>query len=441
MPNRTSWLGLAEILIASALLWLVAVEFDYWPYLLGVSLAAPLLLLRTRQSTVFGWRWFRTWLAREEARFRAGSRPRPVADTRRWTVLYEEGRYLVRDLWFCLKVAVMGLLCRLAATLTLLHRRPLASLRAIPANWKVCWFETNLRTPIEIVPSAGMYPVPRSASPPSQAVIHARPRIAGLVLLAAMSGLFLTLVVGLFLLGTVIGVVIWGGGWAEVVPMLTGGDKYGYASYVMLVLGPLGAWLWLPRLVSFGLVQLAASVSAMGAWYYRWSLKSSLFVYAPFVYFTSDSFNPRKAASHLADVRRTLISKIVLVYSAVVGGSFLLKYFALIVGYKLALAAQGRLGEYAELFLQPVRICLWQVLAILSGLITIGVFLYCDREQDRRGRVPAEGHTDNTVAVILGTATYARVIIAYYTASCTLWIIWSIVRQSEPFPRTWALWP
>src|SRR2546426_886161 len=62
IPSVTA---IIESLIAVPLYWLIAVYFETYLPLLTAAAAAPLVLLRSDQSTALGVRWFKAWAAKQ----------------------------------------------------------------------------------------------------------------------------------------------------------------------------------------------------------------------------------------------------------------------------------------------------------------------------------------------------------------------------------------
>ena len=149
LPNRDmtakfSWLALIETLLASGLMWIIAIRYEHLWYLLVSATVAPLLLLRNPYSTKLGVRWYRAYLERMNHRI-------TIDVTRRFNSGHRLALYV--------PVTIQATILKVRATIHSLFVHTLLAIRAIPRNWSTVCFRSDLFTEIDAVPGLGGFPL------------------------------------------------------------------------------------------------------------------------------------------------------------------------------------------------------------------------------------------------------------------------------------------
>jgi len=209
-----------------------------------------------------------------------------------------------------------------------------------------------------------------------------------------------------------------------------------YGLLVGLLIQVMVLLLFLPAVGSIMLTYFAALA-------YRFSLKSTAFIWLPLLYI-ADDISPSSATvdRRLDRISTSAAGSLARAYALFAGLLLLLKFVTQIVSYKVlvGLIQMSSWLTPLEPLVKPVEVPVWQVLSILNAIIAWSIYLYADWELSRRKY--KSGCSDLTVEKILGTTILVRWMITCYTTICTVYIVYEIAKNSDPVPRifTWTPW-
>lgn len=394
-------LAIAESVLAVAISIWVAVHFHTVKHIAVGACVAPFLLLRTERSVELGWR---LWVGMDcTDRLRR-------APTR----LH---RFLLKNIETVLFVAGFHVARVLAAVVTLV-RSPIASISAMPSNWRTVVLSLDLRRSPELIPVPRVIAVEGKFFDRQFAttyelvrVFHSRRERAA--------------------------------GWLKAAGRLRGP-----------LLGLLIAVMWVLVLLVF----------CLPAFLYRYSLKATALVWFP-VLWACKSFDP-SADSLATRVRLFLRSDIqrwarlssafaVVVTTAKVACAMArLKTIELVSGTEswLATTAAGGvlrswlsasedestpLGRFLRDLVAPDAFPRWQIALFANSVLLLGQWLWL-REVDRRfeaGATVPEARVEWT----FGATQFVRRLLSAYTIACTLYFA-SRIAFELPWPPLGEQW-
>jgi hypothetical protein len=138
--GEVSILAIVETLLAIALVFYLSAHFNTLRWLAIAMCVAPLLLLRTDESTRLGVDWFKAW---------AGYARRHIERTLP-SVSWVD--FIANLSLFVLGTALAIFGIRIFATAYAIVRDPISALRAIPRNWARTTLSLDSRFPLELIP-------------------------------------------------------------------------------------------------------------------------------------------------------------------------------------------------------------------------------------------------------------------------------------------------
>jgi hypothetical protein len=158
------------------------------------------------------------------------------------------------------------------------------------------------------------------------------------------------------------------------------------------------------------------------ALFYRWSLKATTIIYAPFVFIAHQTFTD---APNLRDELRIRKASSVTNLSVLVGVVFILGFLLKLAFIREAGTFVGwwnskEVDEFVALYVAPAEIPKWQLSSLLNSGIAIAVFFFV-----REALVRVENNQpwpEHAVQRILGFTFSVRVLLTLYTILCTAYI-------------------
>ena len=211
--------------------------------------------------------------------------------------------------------------------------------------------------------------------------------------------------------------------------------------YVYIVIGFGIAWIgikavgMMSRRFGFSAERLTfiANVATLVAWWYRWSLKSTSLIWSLFIWRAWPAFEPRrKAQMRLVYIRDSVLSKVTLAYGILIALVIALKYAAMLLWHDLLASASQHWHRVAIHVAQPLQISVWQLSAVASTLVSVGLFIYADRELLRRKE--NRGLNDRRVNRVISIAAIIQGVLGAYSSIVLLIILYRVVLEMEPFP-------
>jgi len=351
--KEVSLLALLETLVAAAFALQVASRRDSFAIFAVSAAAAPLFLLRTRNSTAHGLRLARGFL--------------------RWA----DREWRPSRLVFAIPFLFVGpLLIRLWATLATLFREPAECLRSIPGNWWNLIAETDVTELPQVVPGF------HDTGP--------GPRVPALWDMRLYAGsLFLTF------------------------------DRKPNPGRLVLLLFVAFSWL------------VIVPFTFLPAWLYRWTLKSTFWIYLPLLWVVGPAHFKRD--SYWLRLQRIANDQLGVLFSVVVIAMGLVKIRLWQTRAGLAETLDAtRLGRFFSDYVAPNDMPAWQYAAIINGVLAI--VMYAAARQALNAREEKSPWPERPTDAGFRIATGLRRTLTLYT---TLVLILITAKQGFPPLGEW----
>ena len=350
--GRVTVLACVETVFAVSVTLYIAWKTASLLYIAFPACVAPMLLLRTSHSTALGLKLFVRYFS-----WAGGGlgKLKPLLRRSRFGQILASASVVA--VVFASPMAALG--CRIAGVGVAMLRHPLASLHAIPRNWRRAALATDLHHPPEIVP--------------------------GVETTEAFSAFRLQNIFSTF--------------------RENPSEPMGYM--------PWGARLIYWILVGFWLVAWFAP-----ALFYRWSLKSTSVVYLPLLWAAlKGRRGADTAAQRLDTIATDQAERLVRWYAGFVLIVLTILPAVLAAPLQPIIApVQSAFGvELVDFWLFTGQIKLWHVVRVINAAITMGLFLFADKALRRieHGRA----YSDGLVHGIIGTGLFLRGFFGVYLAA------------------------
>lgn len=367
--GRITVLACVETVLAMSVTAYIAWRTGSLLYIAVPACVAPLLLLRTPYSTAIG---LKLWGRYEAWVDRVSTWDERMLESRRIVFVLSATAVVV----LIVSSSLPALACRMAAVGRAMLRHPLATFGAIPGNWRRVALATDLHHPPEIVPGI------------EKADVDSSYRFAMVLYLLLVSAK---------------------------VPHIA------FPRIPGVVIAPI-AW------IGSGIFFVIWFVPAL---IYRWSLKSTSFVYFPLLW---AAFTSRRGQDTVAQRLETIATdqteRLVRWYAGFV------LIFLTILPVVLAAPLQPTIArvqsalsvELFDFWLFTGRIKLWHLVRVINAVITMGLFVFADKALRRikYGRP----HSDQVVHRVIGTCLYVRGFLGVYLWAKLLHIVVTAVDWS-----------
>jgi hypothetical protein len=356
--GEVSVLAIAETLAATSISLFIA---WYWNTLLHIAISAslaPLLLLRTRRSTMLGLKYAETY----------------------FNILNHSEKS--RDTWHGLVILLMPvfmLFIKIAAIIVGFLRSPIASLEAIPFNWKRVVLCVDIYYPPELLTGAERLRRNFNNNPPAFKETNDNFRDSFLSGIKDSAGFPQVLIVPFLLLfsGLIFLIIV-------------------YGSYLLSMT-------------------------------YRWSLKSTALIWSPLLWVVISARGTGMPKIDLSYIRDWQLYKVMRAYSLFVIAVFAAKMWLFFNLENAVHAANGWLQiRGIQLYVSPHVLPSWQLAAVLNAAIAWGLLFFAQRQLAAISMDDPSRLSDSTVRWILSTSSVIRNLLSFWVIFCTLWLAWQL---------------
>ena len=189
----------------------------------------------------------------------------------------------------------------------------------------------------------------------------------------------------------------------------------GAAMWESLRHGPRGIMFFVNAMLYFITIIVASFL-------YRWTMKSTAIVYTPLLWLVWSTF--RKMPDIAAGLRRLRggdLTKVVVFYSFIVIGGFVVKFILMVKWDNFAAWWNSTpLTDFLSIYVAPAEIPLWQLAAFINAFWAIGIFIFAG--EALWGMDSGTPWSPKRVEFVLRVSSFGRCVLTLYTITCTVYL-------------------
>src|SRR5271157_1542356 len=355
--GEISLLAILETILATAIAIYLSVKFDSLKWIAWPACVAPFFLLRTQDSIKLGFKLFLKIGYQFTDRIEKPRNEVRKAENRVNLIKSIGGQMLLT----CSLVIGVALI-RFVSVLLTCCRHPFISISSIPANWSRAALIIDFCYPLELIPGY---------------------------------------------------------------PYKTGDEPFTVSEYFVTMLSDISwrktsQWKRLLFLIPFMMPVVIIWFAPLLL--YRLSMKATAIVYTPFLWIVGSTFRKMPdIAAALRRIRESDLTRIVVLYSALVIAAFAAKFVLMVKWSNFVVWWNTNpVADFLAIYVVPAEIPLWQLAAFINAFWAIGIFIFAG-EALLRIKL-GEPWSPKIVESVVRTSSFGRDRKSVYTIACTGYI-------------------